>query len=872
MKILIVEDDENSCLLLTTALEALGYETESAESGEFALRIMHQSLPDLVISDIMMPGMDGFELCRRIKADPQLNHIPLVFYTATYTDPEDRELALTLGASRFIVKPMEIAEFLNIITGILDEHKQRNLPVPKPSRKELSGLNKLHKLRLAHKLDDKIRLLEQEQKMLRISEARYRSLINDVLDNSAVALIILDNDFTAVWANRSFERFFHVNREEIIGKDFRKTISTVFSSLSHSSCDFKSKILSAYRTEKASSKHMTCCLKTTSGKAKQWLEYRGQPIYTGLYKGGRVEHFTDVTEIKLAEEKLHILSQAVEQSPASVIISDTEGNIKYVNPRFSRITGYSADETVHRDLAWTIAGHAPCDTLAEIQATLKNGTEWRGELPNQRKNGEDFWEYVAVSPIKANDGTITHFLAICEDITVRKVYEERLFNQANFDSLTRLPNRVLAFDRLTQALARAHRNERIVAVIFIDLDHFKNVNDTLGHAAGDQLLIEAAKRLRDATREDDTVARLSGDEFLVILPDLATIYDSKVVAHKILNAFSTPFTLEGRELFFTVSIGLSTYPDDSDNPHTLLQHADAAMYRAKASGRNTYRYFTPDINKQAVHRLELESHLRLALERNEFTIKYQPIIDMAEKKMIGAEALLSWYNPALGHVSPDHFIPVAEETGLIVPVGEWVLETACLQAKAWQEQLQSPFRISVNVSSRQFREKNFVKTVCRALKKSSLTASDLELEITENLLLKEAGEASDILNELNRMQVHLAVDDFGTGYSALSYLKHFPFDALKIDRTFVRDITTDKEDAALTRAIIVMAQSLGLRVTGEGVETEQQLNFLLGEGCNQVQGYYFCKPVPANTFSDMLRKHETIEWLSEHITPPATMH
>ncbi len=871
MKILIVEDDENSSLLLTAALEALGYEAESAENGESALQKIKQSPPDLVISDILMSGMDGFELCRLIKSDPQLNHIPLVFYTATYTDPEDRELALGLGASRFIVKPMEITEFLDIIIGILDEHKKHKLPVQNSSPKKFSELHKLHKLRLAHKLDKKVRQLEQEQKMLRESEARYRSLINDVLDNAAVAIIILDSDFTAVWANRSFEHFFCIKREEILGEDFRHTINTIFPDTLQESCNFKSGLLAAYRANNTT-RRMTCCLEKTSGKAKQWLEYHGQPIRTGLYKGGRVEHFTDVTEIKLAEEKLHILSQAVEQSPASVIISDTEGNIEYVNPRFSRITGYNIDEAVQQDLDWIIARHAESDIQKEIRAALRNGTEWRGELPNQRRNGEDFWEYLAISPIKSDDGTITHYLAISEDITVRKVYEERLFNQANFDSLTRLPNRVLAFDRLTQALARAHRNERIVAVIFIDLDHFKNINDTLGHAAGDQLLVEAAKRLRGATREDDTVARISGDEFLVILPDLATVYDSKVVAHKILNAFSSPFTLEGRELFFTVSIGLSTYPDDSDNPHALLQHADAAMYRAKASGRNTYRYFTPDINKQAVHRLELESHLRQALEHNEFTIHYQPIIDIAKKRMVGAEALLSWYNPSLGQVSPDRFIPVAEETGLIVPVGEWLLETACMQAKAWQQQLQSPFRISINVSSRQFREKNFIKTVTKALEKSCLTASDLELEITENLLLHEAGEASDILNELSLMQVHLAVDDFGTGYSALSYLKHFPFNALKIDRTFVRDIITDKEDAALTRAIIVMAQTLGLRVTGEGVETEQQLNFLHNEGCNQVQGYYFCKPVPSKKFSDMLKDHENIEWISSHLTPDATMH
>ncbi len=867
MKILIVEDDENSSLLLTTALEGMGHKAISAESGESALRMMYRSPPDLVISDVMMPGMDGFELCRIIKTDPQLSHIPLVFYTATFTEPEDRELALTLGASRFIVKPIDIGEFLGIVTTILEEHRENRLPVPRPSSTDFSKLGEIHKQRLTLKLDEKVRQLEQKQKMLRLSEARYRSLINDVLDNSSVAIVILDKTFNVVWTNRSFERFFHIRREQVIGRDFRDTVNTLFTDI----CNFRCKLLSIYQDNQPG-KRMICHLKESKGKSGRWLEYHSQPIHTGLYRGGRVEHFSDVTEIKQAEERLRILSQAVEQSPASVIITDTQGNIRYVNPRFSQITGYKAKEAVHQHLLETVAGYAPTDIRVEIQATLEQGNEWRGELPNQRKNGEEFWEYVAISPIRDEDGTISHFLAICEDVTVRKVYEERLFNQANFDSLTRLPNRVLAFDRLTQAIARAHRNGRIVAVMFIDLDNFKNVNDTLGHAAGDQLLIEAAKRLRNATREGDTVARLSGDEFLVILPDLAAVHDSKVVAHKILAGFSDPFLLEGRELFFTVSIGLSTYPDDSDNPHTLLQHADAAMYRAKASGRNTYCYFTPDINRQAVHRLELESHLRQALERGEFIIQYQPIIDVIEQRMIGAEALLSWHNPALGQVSPEQFIPVAEETGLIVPLGEWVMETACIQAKTWQDQLQSPFRIAINVSSRQFREKNFVKMVSRVLQKSHLTASNLELEITENLLLKESGEASEILNELSQMEVSLAVDDFGTGYSALSYLKHFPFNSLKIDRTFVRDITTDKEDAALTRAIIVMAQSLGLRVTGEGVETRQQLSFLHDEGCNQVQGYYFCKPVPARKFSELLRKRDAIDWFSRNAANPSAIH
>ena len=734
MKILIVEDDDNSNLLLTTALSALDYEVDSALSGKQALDIMRNSPPDLVVSDVLMAGMDGFELCRIIKTDPHLKHIPLVFYTATYTDPEDRDLALSLGASRFIVKPMDITEFIEIVADTLSQHKHQGNHLPESSEKDFSSLNRIHQERLAHKLDKKVSQLEQEQ------------------------------------------------------------------------------------------------------------------------------------------QKLHILSQAVEQCPVSLIISDTRWNIEYVNPRFSRTTGHTTREVLNQNIFQTVLEQTSPEARAEITGSLAAGDEWRGELPGKKKNGEEFWEFVAISPIRSGNDVITHFLVIMEDITIRKVYEERLFNQANFDSLTRLPNRVLAFDRLTQALVRAHRNNRIVAIIFMDLDHFKNVNDTLGHATGDRLLIEAAKRLRAVVREDDTVARLSGDEFLVILPELATAYDSKVVAHKILNAFSSPFIVEGKELFFTVSMGLTTYPVDSDNPHTLMQHADAAMYRAKAGGRNTYRYFTPEINRQAIRRMELESHLRYALERNELTIRYQPIICVAENKMVGAEALLSWNSPELGHISPDHFIPVAEETGMIVPIGKWVLNNACRQAKEWQDQLHSPFRISVNVSSRQFREKDFVKTVDNALQKSNLEPNDLELEITENMLLKEGGEATKILNRLSKMHINLSVDDFGTGYSALSYLKHFPFNSLKIDRSFVRDITTDNEDAALTRAIIVMAQSLGLRVTGEGVETEEQLKFLHSEGCDHVQGYYFCKPMSANKFDNLLQNQDSLDWVPAHTISVTMMH
>ncbi len=855
MHIVIVEDDDNSSLLLATALEAAGHVVESASNGEHALRIMRGSPPDLVISDVLMPGMDGFEMCRIIKADPELSHIPVIFYTATYTEPADRELALALGAARYLLKPIEINELLEIVRNTLTDHQSHLSAVS--NRRDAGSLDRLHQERLARKLDSKIRQLEAEKQKLEESEARYCSLINDVLDSSTIAMLILDENNRVVWINRSFEQFFGIRREEMLTRDICNINRELFRNLEGG---IRTRLLSSHRSGELLPP-VEFRLRQAVDKGDIWLRYHAQSINSGKYRGGRIEHFSDITAVKGAEEKLHILSAAVEQSPASVIISDAKGCITYINQRFSRITGFKPAEILGRDLSWVTARHAPGAIRADLLSHMQQGKEWWGELPSVRKNGEKFWEYAAISPIRAEDGAITHTLAIMEDITPRKIYEERLFNQANYDSLTRLPNKVLAFDRLTQALRRAHRNKQFVSVIFIDLDNFKNINDTLGHAVGDRLLIDAAQRIRHAVRDDDTVARLSGDEFLVILPDLSAPDAGELVVHKIMDAFATPFMLEGRELFFTTSMGISTYPVDSISPHTLLQYADAAMYRAKANGKNAYCRFTPEISRQANRRLELESHLRLALQRGEFTVRYQPIIDMRENRMIGAEALLSWRNPVLGSVSPEHFIPVAEDTGLIVPIGEWVLKSACRQARVWQDQTGAPFRISVNISSRQFRETDFVQNIRDTLQECRLSASDLELEITENLLLREFDEAPLILQQLSDMQIHLAVDDFGTGYSALSYLKQYPFDTLKIDRAFVHDISTDKGDAALTRAIIVMAQSLGLRVTGEGVETEQQMAYLRSEGCDQVQGFYFCRPIPAGEFSTMLGKHGHIEWI-----------
>jgi diguanylate cyclase (GGDEF)-like protein len=454
--------------------------------------------------------------------------------------------------------------------------------------------------------------------------------------------------------------------------------------------------------------------------------------------------------------------------------------------------------------------------------------------------------------LRSEDTTI--IAAISRDIRARLAIEEKVSYLAQFDALTGLPNRNLFQDRLTQAMALAKRNDWPMAVLFIDLDRFKLVNDTLGHAAGDKLLKEAAERLRSCIRASDTVGRLGGDEFAAILSELGKPRDAGLVAQKIIDVFKRPFDLEGKETYVTASVGVTLYPADSDNAEALVVNADAAMYRAKEQGRNNYQYFTRDMNERAVQRVQTEIALRRALEREEFRLFYQPKADLVTGKICGFEALLRWEHPDKGMVLPGEFIPVLEDTGLIVQAGEWVLRTACVQIKAWQEAGMKVPPISVNLSARQFEQKNLKGAVGQILGETKVDPSLIEFEITESLLMNDPEGAARTLHDLKDSGVKLSMDDFGTGYSSLGYLKRFPIDTLKIDRTFVRDISTDADDATLTRAIINLAQNLRLNVVAEGVETEAQLAFLCLNGCDEMQGYLFARPTTAEECGRMLRE------------------
>ncbi len=578
---------------------------------------------------------------------------------------------------------------------------------------------------------------------------------------------------------------------------------------------------------------------------------------------------------KLTAENLNKLSQAIEQSPVSVMITDLDGNIEYVNPQLCKITGYSAEALKGKNPRILKSGLSPETQFKNMWGAITVGQSWTGELYNKKKNGDLFWESVTVSPIKNKDGKSTHYLAIKEDISLRKDYEERLLYQASYDKLTDLPNRSLAYDRIQQAIANAIREQKHIALLYMDFDHFKNINDTLGHGAGDEFLKYMAGRLKACVRDFDTVARLGGDEFLIMLVEADSTGSDKISLSEnkdafenfvrdktaeILSRVSKPCVVQGMEFSVTASVGIAIFPQDGDDPHILLRNADTAMYRSKRKGRNTYEIFTPEMGDVVIKRVEIDSKLRRALEEGDFYLKYQALMDTRSGVMIGAEALIRWNDEQLGEVSPEEFVPLAEESGLIVEIGNWVFDTAFADVKKWRENSDhKDFYIAINLSSRQFRGVDIVKTISDYLKKYDLPGNSLELEITERLLMKDVPHVVDILNQFKKMGIRLSIDDFGTGYSSLSYLKRFPFDVLKIDRSFVSDIGEDPEDTALCDAIIAMAHSLGLSIIGEGVENKLQFDFLHERGVEVIQGYYISEPMVHDEFLKFIAISEWIE-------------
>jgi len=544
--------------------------------------------------------------------------------------------------------------------------------------------------------------------------------------------------------------------------------------------------------------------------------------------------------------------QVLDQTADIVIVTDAKARIEYVNPAFEKITGFSQDNAIGQNLIQFLSCQNTQELCTQAQNVLLSGEVFQNEITSTCKNGTIYHARITMIPLIDNKHKITHFIATLKDI-FEHVYDQlHIQHQLNHDALTDLPGRAIFLDRLQHAISKAHYHNRLVAILFIDLDLFSNINNLLDPETGDHLIQQLSQRFNNTIREGDTIARFGSDEFVILLDDFDSDETLSVISQKLLDSIASPFKVKEQEINITASIGISIYPSDGNDPESLLRNADIAMYRAKELGKNNFQYFSESMTARVFERITLKNSLRHALEREEFELYYQPQFDARDGSIFGVEALLRWQHPELGLITPAHFIPLLEETGLIEPVGIWILKTACLQSKKWHDTGLN-FQMSVNLSSRQFNNASFITSLKSIISDTQINPQDLELELTESMLMRNASSTINALKNLNDLGVRFAIDDFGTGYSSLNYLRRFPIDTIKIDRSFIRDITTDTDDMAICSAIIGMAHSLSLNVIAEGVETKAQLEFLKDHGCYYIQGNYLGYPKTAMQLEQLFR-------------------
>ncbi len=718
--------------------------------------------------------------------------------------------------------------------------RSRLMDVPARSAEDI-----LHELRV-HQIELEMQNDELRRMQVVMEESRDRYV--DLYDFAPVGYFTLDRQGMIAEVNLAGAALLGVDRKKLLKRRFARFITPEDSDHWHGdflrllheddqhNCD-----LTLQHDDGSRFNAMLSCLRINTGNSLS--------VHITL---------TDITERKRTEEELRIAAIAFE-SQEGMILTDANGVILRVNKAFTHLTGYKADEAVGKTPAMLKSGRQDKDFYQLMWETLKQNNYWQGEMWNKRKDGKIYAEWLTISAVIAPDGNVTHYVGTFSEITKNKEAEAEIHRLAYYDPLTQLPNRRLLYDRLGQALTASRRNGHYGAILFLDMDNFKTLNDTLGHDVGDLLLVEVAQRLNGAVREGDTIARLGGDEFVLLLENLSenareAAIQAGLVGDKVLDIIGTSYLLEDVEFSCTTSIGACLFCSPDDSVDDLLKHADLAMYQSKKDGRNSLRFFDPDMQAALDEYSSVESNLRHALERRELRLYYQIQVNSAGRA-IGAEALLRWEHPERGLVSPAQFIPLAEETGLIVPIGLWVLQTACAQIRDWfGNPATCDLKLAINVSARQFRQPDFVEQVHQALTATGINPARLKIELTESLVLDNVSDTITKMHSLKELGISFSMDDFGTGYSSLSYLKRLPLDQLKIDQSFIRDIASDPNDAAVVQAIITMGHTFGFHVIAEGVETEAQQEFLDRHGCHAFQGYLFGRPVPLKEFEKLVSR------------------
>jgi diguanylate cyclase (GGDEF)-like protein/PAS domain S-box-containing protein len=805
---LIVDDEPFMRAVLREMLEESGYLVAEAASGREALRLVREDPPDVVLLDIVMPDLDGFATCEELRRMPEGKHLPVLMVTSL-EDAETINRAYAAGATDYLPKP---------VNSTLLRHHLRYV---------------LRASRLFEELRRKEERLAVAQRMARLGHWEWNPHAGSlILSEEALRILGLPSTPTGAVLERLLDRIHPEDRKEV-----EATLEEVLASGAPSVMDHRIVL---------------------PGGAVRFVQARAE---IAPDRPGRKERLTgtiqDITERKLVEEKLLLAGKVFDHCSEMILITGPDFNIIDVNPAFCRLSGYSREEVVGTNIRAHHSRHHDDHFFRQLWESLLHSGRWQGELWNRRKDGESFPALVAISAVKDDQGETTHFVAIATDISKLRETEKRLHYLTQFDPLTNLPNRLLFHDRLQQALINAARKDGVVGVLFFDIDNFKEINDSLGHSAGDLVLQMVAERVTSRVRKSDSVARLGSDEFAIILRELNINESGALVAQRLQEVMAEPFAVGGKEFYLTLSIGIALYSDDAAEAEALAKKAETAMYFAKEQGKNRYQFFSGDMNVRAHERLQLKTDLRRALERREFLLHYQAKFDSQSGTLTGLEALVRWQHPELGLVPPMQFIPLAEETGLIVPLGEQVLQMACAQNRQWRDQGFAPTRVAVNLSANQFRDSALLEVVGRVLEETGLPPDGLELEITESALMLDTERAIETLRKFQAMGITIALDDFGTGYSSLSYLKRFPVDALKIDYSFVKNIFVNAEDAAIVKAIIAMARSLKMKTIAEGVETEEQRVFLREQGCDEVQGYLAGMPqAPADIEPFLARDKE----------------